>query len=170
MRFALFCHSLISDWNHGNAHFLRGVVGELIARGHAVCVFEPRDGWSLENLVRDHGTQAIAQFHAAYPELASERYGADLDLDAALDGADVIIVHEWNDPELVERIGANKPRGAVLLFHDTHHRSITAADEMARYELRSDAAQEVRVAVVPVREQRVGEEDDLHASASAYRG
>src|SRR5437870_3801939 len=24
MRVALFCHSLLSDWNHGNAHFLRG--------------------------------------------------------------------------------------------------------------------------------------------------
>ena len=21
----IFCHSLVSDWNHGNAHFLRGV-------------------------------------------------------------------------------------------------------------------------------------------------
>ena len=30
-RLALFCHSLRSDWNHGNAHFLRGVVSELQA-------------------------------------------------------------------------------------------------------------------------------------------
>ena len=29
MRFVLFCHSLRSDWNHGNAHFLRGVVTDL---------------------------------------------------------------------------------------------------------------------------------------------
>ena len=29
MKFVLFCHSLVSDWNHGNAHFLRGVVREL---------------------------------------------------------------------------------------------------------------------------------------------
>ena len=34
MRVVIFCHSLVSDWNHGNAHFLRGVVSELIARGH----------------------------------------------------------------------------------------------------------------------------------------
>ena len=27
----LFAHSLVSDWNHGNAHFLRGVLSELIA-------------------------------------------------------------------------------------------------------------------------------------------
>ena len=35
MKFALFYHSLLSDWNHGNAHFLRGVATELLARGHA---------------------------------------------------------------------------------------------------------------------------------------
>ena len=35
-RVALFCHSLCSDWNHGNAHFLRGVLGELQRRGVAV--------------------------------------------------------------------------------------------------------------------------------------
>ena len=40
MRVVIFCHSLISDWNHGNAHFLRGVVGELLVRGHQVAEFE----------------------------------------------------------------------------------------------------------------------------------
>ena len=29
MHVVLFCHSLASDWNHGNAHFLRGLVAEL---------------------------------------------------------------------------------------------------------------------------------------------
>ena len=33
MRFVLFYHSLISDWNHGNAHFLRGIVRELHRHG-----------------------------------------------------------------------------------------------------------------------------------------
>jgi glycosyltransferase involved in cell wall biosynthesis len=41
MRIAIFCHSLMSDWNHGNAHFLRGVVTDLLDRGHDVRVFEP---------------------------------------------------------------------------------------------------------------------------------
>ena len=36
MKFVLFYHSLVSDWNHGNAHFLRGIVRELMARGHEV--------------------------------------------------------------------------------------------------------------------------------------
>ena len=32
-RLVLFCHSLRSDWNHGNAHFLRGVLSECQRRG-----------------------------------------------------------------------------------------------------------------------------------------
>ena len=85
MRIACFYHSLVSDWNHGNAHFLRGVVSELGARGHQVTVFEPEDGWSLQNLLRDQGEDALAGFHAHYPGLSSQRYRlSDLDLDAAL--------------------------------------------------------------------------------------
>ena len=30
VRFVIFTHSLVSDWNHGNAHFLRGVATELV--------------------------------------------------------------------------------------------------------------------------------------------
>ena len=36
VRIVYFTHSLASCWNHGNAHFLRGVLRELIARGHDV--------------------------------------------------------------------------------------------------------------------------------------
>lgn len=138
MRIVMFYHSLISDWNHGNAHFLRGVVGELLARGHDVRVFEPRDAWSVANLEAEHGAAALRGYRAAYPELGSTRYGSDLDLDAALDGADLVLVHEWNDHDLVRRIGEHRRRsgGYVLLFHDTHHRSLTARDEMAAYDLR----------------------------------
>ncbi|NVB79057.1 MAG: glycosyltransferase [Kofleriaceae bacterium] len=137
MKFALFYHSLISDWNHGNAHFLRGVVLELLARGHQVTVYEPRDAWSVENLVRDHGAAALVAFHSVYRGLDSRRYGAELDLDAALDGVDVAIVHEWNEPKLVARIGVHRARSRSysLLFHDTHHRSVTAPAEMAAYDL-----------------------------------
>jgi spore maturation protein CgeB len=141
MRIAFFVHSLLSDWNHGNAHFLRGVAGELIARGHDVRVFEPRDAWSLQNLLTDHGEAALAGFHAAYPTLTSQRYDlATLDLDRALDGADLVIVHEWNDHGLVRRIGRHHRDGRDggryrLLFHDTHHRSVTAPETMAAYDL-----------------------------------
>jgi spore maturation protein CgeB len=139
VKVVVFSHSLVSDWNHGNAHFLRGVARELIARGHQVTVFEPRDGWSRENLVAEHGTQPIGEFYAVFPELTSRLYDLDtLDLDAALDGAALVIVHEWNDPRLVRRVGLRRARSHDfrLLFHDTHHRSATRPSEMTRYDLR----------------------------------
>src|SRR5919202_5197462 len=134
----MFYHSLLSDWNHGNAHFLRGVAMELLSRGHEVCIYEPRDAWSLQNLLKDYGEEPIAKFHAAYPGLDSVRYDLQtLDLDRVLDEADLVLVHEWNDHDLVKRIGAHRARagGYVLLFHDTHHRSITRREEMASYDL-----------------------------------
>jgi len=137
MRVALFCHSLISDWNHGNAHFLRGVVAELLDRGHDVRVYEPHDAWSVQNLLGECGDGALRRFQAAFPRLASTRYDlAALDLDEALD-ADLVIVHEWNDHDLVRRIGGHcaSTRRARLLFHDTHHRSATAGSEMSDYDL-----------------------------------
>ncbi len=139
MKVALFYHSLVSDWNHGNAHFLRGVVGELQARGCEVAVHEPVDGWSRANLVAEHGTGPIRAFHAAFPGQRSTPYELEtLDLDAALDGADLVLVHEWNEPELVARVGAHRAvnGGYTLLFHDTHHRAVTAPEEMKRYDLR----------------------------------
>jgi spore maturation protein CgeB len=136
--FVLFVHSLISCWNHGNAHFLRGVVAELLQRGHDVRVYEPRDGWSRENLVREHGQCAVENVGRAFPQLRSEMYDLEtLDLDRALDGADVVLVHEWNDPALVAAIGRRRSlaAGSVALFHDTHHRVATAPEEMQRYDL-----------------------------------
>ncbi len=60
MRVVIFCHSMRSDWNHGNAHFLRGVASELGRRGHEVTAFEPEDGWSATNLAREAGAAALA--------------------------------------------------------------------------------------------------------------
>jgi spore maturation protein CgeB len=73
MKFVLFYHSLLSDWNHGNAHFLRGIASELIARGHEVRVYEPLDSWSYNNLISEHGVAALEKFRAAYPMLESCR-------------------------------------------------------------------------------------------------
>ena len=138
MRIVLFCHSLVSDWNHGNAHFLRGIATELLSRGHDVRVYEPADAWSVQNLIADGGPEAIAAYRRAYPQLASERYDpASLDLDRALDGADLVLVHEWNTHALVRAIGERRARGGrfALLFHDTHHRSVSDAAAMGAYDL-----------------------------------
>lgn len=139
MKFVLFYHSLVSDWNHGNAHFLRGMASELLARGHSVHIYEPENGWSLQQLKTNQGSVALAAFEHAYPALRSHFYGIDtLDLAAALDKADVVIVHEWNTSELVAHIGEHHSteHSYRLLFHDTHHRSVTAPKDMASYDLR----------------------------------
>jgi spore maturation protein CgeB len=138
MRIVMFYHSLLSDWNHGNAHFLRGVASELCARGHAVGVYEPRAAWSLRNLVAEHGERPLLEFRRAYPGLESVRYELEsLDLDRALEGADLVLAHEWNDHELIRRLGLHRRAHphCRLLFHDTHHRSVSDPAAMAAYDL-----------------------------------
>jgi spore maturation protein CgeB len=137
MRIVYFTHSLASCWNHGNAHFLRGVLRELIRHGHDVRVFEPRGAWSLQNLLADHGEAGLDAYRAAYPELASTEFDPGLDLEWALDGADLVVVHEWNEPALVAAIGAVRSRGGrfTLLFHDTHHRAVSDPEAIRAFDL-----------------------------------
>jgi spore maturation protein CgeB len=140
LRVALFYHSLVSDWNHGNAHFLRGVVAELQARGARVVVYEPEDGWSRHNLLADHGQAPLSAFARAYPGLVSVTYDPSrlaVALDRMLDGVDLVLVHEWNEPEVVAAIGRRRRAGGGfrLLFHDTHHRAVTDPGSMAAYDL-----------------------------------
>jgi spore maturation protein CgeB len=138
MKFVMFYHSLISDWNHGNAHFLRGIVTELLARGHQVSIYEPHDAWSMRNLLAEHGPEPLHKFHAVYPGLTSQRYDASrLNLEEALEAADVVLVHEWNEPALVKAIGRHRAHHSRyrLFFHDTHHRLVSAPETMSRFEL-----------------------------------
>lgn len=137
MKIRYFTHSLLSCWNHGNAHFLRGLLRELGTMGHDVLTLEPEGNWSLSNLLADHGEQGLLAFRTAYPELATHSYGADADLDEMLDGADLVIVHEWNDPALVSRIGAKRAGGGAftLLFHDTHHRAVSDPEAIRAFDL-----------------------------------
>lgn len=137
MRIRMFYHSLISDWNNGHAHFLRGIVTELLSRGHDVRVYEPRLGWSLQNLLREGGEQALALFREAYPELESVQYElSSFRPDVELEGADLVLVHEWNDPELVKALGRHRARSNYkLLFHDTHHRAVTDRKAISRFDL-----------------------------------
>src|SRR5688572_26678582 len=137
MNIVLFYHSLLSDWNHGNAHFLRGVATELILRGNEVTIYEPQDGWSLSNLVQEHGEAAVEEFYRYYPLLSSRQYKHEsINLDKILKDADLVIVHEWNDHGLVKRIGERRKKNSFrLLFHDTHHRAVTDKAGMQSYDL-----------------------------------
>ena len=140
MRIVMFYHSLRSDWNHGNAHFLRGIVRQLVELDHDVVVYEQRENWSRWNLKHDHGPQADEAYREAYPELSSVEYEQpeDIDLDSALDGADLVLVHEWGaSADLFRRLSEHRRRrgGYRLLFHDTHHRGVTKPQEIHRYDL-----------------------------------
>ena len=141
MKFVLFYHSFVSCWNHGNAHFLRGLARALHTRGHHVAVHEPADGWSRMNALREQGGAAVLRECAGLvPGIELHAYErATLDLDRALDGADVVIAHEWNDPALIDRLGERRRRGGrfLLLFHDTHHRAVSAPDDLDRFDLGS---------------------------------
>lgn len=136
MKFVFYTHSLVSDWNHGNAHFLRGVMRDLIRRGHTAIALEPVGSWSRQNLLADQGPTAVDRFATDFPSLRSIRYDAGFDHAAALDDADVVVVHEWTDPSLVAHLGRlRQEHDFTLLFHDTHHRAVSATGEIAGLDL-----------------------------------
>jgi spore maturation protein CgeB len=137
MKCVLFYHALTSCWNNGNAHFLRGVARELREFGHHVVVYEPAEGWSRLNAIRDGGIHPLQDVLTVLPGIDVRQYEASPDLDRALDDADLVIVHEWNSRDLIGDIGRRRIEGApfTLLFHDTHHRAVTAPDELERFDL-----------------------------------
>src|SRR5258706_15308775 len=113
MRLAIFSHSLLSDWNHGSAHFLRGVATELALGGHEVRAFEPSDASSVRSLLAEQGSWPLAAMRRAYPLVSPRPYDlATFDFDRALDGVDVVLVHEHNDVRLVTKLGAMRLSGA----------------------------------------------------------
>src|SRR4051794_14423502 len=134
MRFVFFCHAISSCWNNGNAHFLRGVTRELARLGHQVIVYEPEDGWSRLNAIRDGGDETLTEATEMMQGVVVRGYlESTLDLDSAVDDVDVVVVHEWNPRWLVEELSARRTSGGAfqLLFHDTHHRAITAPDQIS---------------------------------------
>jgi spore maturation protein CgeB len=133
MHFVFYTHSLVSGWNHGNAHFLRGVMRDLMSRGHSVLALEPVESWSRKNLLETQGPAAIERFGQDFPGLTARQYDAAFDHEAAIDDADVVLVHEWTDPELVARLGRARRDGGrfTLMFHDTHHRAVSAEEDIA---------------------------------------
>ena len=141
MKIVFFVHSIASDWNHGNAHFLRGLMSSLAARGHEVESWERAGAWSAEHLVEDAGTAPIVAFARTFPEIGVRSYRLDDDLPATLSeavaDADAVIVHEWNEPAVVGLLGLERRNGGgfPLLFHDTHHRPVSQPAAIARFAL-----------------------------------
>lgn len=144
LNIALFSHSLVSDWNHGNVHFLRGLMRELMRMGHRVRCYEELGCWSLANLMKHEGQLAIQTidcFRAAYPELDVRFYQSSHAefphfLQQELRDAHLVLLHEWNEPNLVNSVLALKQKyGFIALLHDSHHRACTCAREILRFHL-----------------------------------
>lgn len=141
MKICLFYHSIISDWNHGNAHFLRGMVKALQDDGHRVIVFEPLCGWSFNNMLKYEGLKSIINYSQRFPLFELKFYDQkNFETEFAfkeLDDADLVIVHEWNSSQLISEIGKHKKSKGkyILLFHDTHHRSLSDSKKMSTNDL-----------------------------------
>ncbi|MGH9394201.1 MAG: CgeB family protein [Terriglobales bacterium] len=158
MQFRYFAHSWLSDWNHGNAHFLRGLATALVRRGHRVRAYEamptPAGGWSLSQLWDEpRGAEAVAAMRAAYPDIEVRLYGPGRagrhwgvcasgarwveSWEEELASAEIVVAHEWNPPELFAWLLEQRRRhGFRLLLHDTHHRAVSNVGGLERLPLR----------------------------------
>jgi len=143
LRFHFFAHSWVSDWNHGNAHFLRGLAQSLVKLGHRVRCYEQLGSWSLTNLVSNEGERAVTaidDFRRLFPDLNIQFYNNDETFTkfAAehLRESDVVVIHEWNEPQVVNAILELKQKyGFKALLHDTHHRAYTSPRDILRFRL-----------------------------------
>ena len=98
LRIAYFAHSITSDWNNGNAHFLRGLIRSLGLMGHSVTCWEEENGWSRGELLRSEqkGQEAIEHFHREFADVHVAHYQVELEsLRRILQQVDIAIVHEW---------------------------------------------------------------------------
>jgi len=143
LRIHLFAHSLVSDWSHGSAHFLRGLARALMQMGHRVRCHEELGSWSLVNLVRneqERSIDAIDQFRQQFRELDihffERKPGLREALKSELRNADVVLIHEWNAPEAVNTILSLKQELRFRAFLlDNHHRAFTRAGDMLKFHL-----------------------------------
>lgn len=139
-RLAYMAHSVRSDWNNGNAHFLRGLLRAMVSLGHDVTVFEPCTEWSIQHLHEEEGgQQSLDKFTATYPELhistyCSTKIGDTSFWRAALRGFDMVILHEWNPPQLAAvLLEVRDTENYRLLFHDTHHRASSSPEQIRAF-------------------------------------
>lgn len=137
LRIAYFAHSLRSDWNNGNAHFLRGLVREMGMLGHEIIVFECSAAWSTENLMQeDCGQESVRQFTMTYPDLEIGVYDTGWIEDHSvwrqrLRDFDAVLVHEWNPPALARMLlDLRDELRFRILFHDTHHRASSSPEQI----------------------------------------
>jgi spore maturation protein CgeB len=114
----------------------------MLAMGHDVRLFEPCTAWSIEHLREEAlGEAALRCFSDAYPELRITTYTGAQSCDlsfwrSSLRDCDVVILHEWNPPELAQILLELRDQlGFCLLFHDTHHRASSSPEQIRRFDI-----------------------------------
>lgn len=140
LQIAYFAHSVRSDWNNGNAHFLRGLLRSIQDLGHRITVFEPETAWSIENLRAEPlGDHSLIRFAERYSDLCIHTYAETDSLEIwqeRLSDADAVLLHEWNPPALAHLLlQVRRAAGYKLLFHDTHHRASSSPDSFTTFGL-----------------------------------
>jgi len=89
---------------------------------------------------QERSIEAIDDFRRRFKNLSIQFYRNDAGLaqylETELRGADVVLIHEWNEPVVVNAILALKGKlGFRALLHDTHHRAYTNAGQILRFHL-----------------------------------
>ena len=132
MNIAFLGHSIVSDWNHGNAHFFRGLIKALSSKGHHVTFFEPTNAWSLSRLQAESArseADLLAAFSVRFPFVTPRFYDETTNWRETLAPFDATLVHEWTDTPLVRALAALSPDlPGLVLYYDTHHRPVTEPD------------------------------------------
>lgn len=139
-RIVYLAHSLRSDWNNGNAHFLRGLMRSMCTQGHTLTLLEPKSEWSIDNLRTEaRGEASVHNFEVSYSDLSVTTYTPDESDEQWIDwvrDAHIVILHEWNPPELARRLLILRDLlGFKLLFHDTHHRASSSPEQIGLFGL-----------------------------------
>jgi spore maturation protein CgeB len=121
MKIVFFGRSLLSNLGD-EVHFLRGIAGELSERGCEVVFYETR-----EAATADPGGSSARATQRLYPGLRVERCVEGFDLEAAVERASLVVVHELTESEIVAGLGKLRlrSRGWELFFHDTHRAGLT---------------------------------------------
>jgi len=99
---------------------------EFATEAAAICAFLALEG--------ARGRQALDQFRSAFQldvrTYSPANFAAFAERELA--DADVVVVHEWNSPEIIATILQLKQKfNFAALFHDTHHRAYTKPEEIS---------------------------------------
>ena len=117
----LFCHSLRSDWNHGNAHFLRGVLSELQRRGFGIRAFEPEEARFLRLAFRRFTNEDVLNLLRARGVMVHTRPDGRVFPDSGRADDVKGLSFERSTPRQTLARDPHVPRRAVVVVHTRQH-------------------------------------------------